>query len=76
MIAYINPEKADYILMNFLPGSLSPISLLEMGLHAKDGKLLVICTPGYARYENVRITCARYSIPLFSSIEEAIATIP
>ena len=69
-------EKADYILMNFLPGSLSPISLLEMGLHAKDGKLLVICTPGYARYENVRITCARYSIPLFSSIEEAIATIP
>ena len=65
-------ESADYILMNFLPGSLSPISLLELGLHAKGGKLFVVCTPGYARFDNVRITCARYDIPLYSSLEDAV----
>lgn len=68
-------ESADYILMNFLPGSLSPITLLELGLHARDGRLLVVCTPGYSRYDNVRITCARYSIPVFSSLEGAINAI-
>ena len=65
-------ESADFILMNILSGSLSPISLLELGLHARAGKLFVICTPGYARYDNVRITCARYDIPLYSSLEDAV----
>ena len=68
-------ESADYILMNILPGSLSPISLLELGLHARDGKLLVVCTPEYSRYDNVRITCARYSVPVFSSLEGAVNAI-
>ena len=68
-------EKADYILMNFLSGSQSPVTLLEMGLHARGGKLLVVCTPGYFRYDNVRITCQRYSIPLYATLEEAIDTI-
>ena len=69
-------ERADYILMNILPGSLSPITLLELGLHARGGKLYVVCSPGFSRYDNVRITCARYSVPLFSSLEEAIEAIP
>ena len=68
-------ECADYILMNLLPGSLSPISLLELGLHARSGKLYVVCTPGFARYDNVRITCTRYSIPIFSTLEEAVEAI-
>lgn len=68
-------ESADYILMNILPGSLSPISLLELGLYAREGKLLVVCTPEYSRYDNVRITCARYSVPVFSSLEDAVNAI-
>lgn len=69
-------ESADYILMNILPGSLSPISLLELGLHARGGKIFVVCTSGYSRYDNVRITCARYGVPVFSDMEEAIEAIP
>lgn len=68
-------ESADWILMNFLPGSQSPITLLELGLHAKSGKLIVICTPGYFRYDNVRITCGRYGVPVYSSLETAIEAI-
>ena len=65
-------EKADRILMYFLPGSQSPITLLELGLHARSGKLLVVCTEDYFRYDNVRITCQRYAVPLYSSLEAAV----
>lgn len=69
-------EKADYILMVFLPGSQSPITLLELGLHARNGKLLVVCTPGFYRYDNVQITCERYGVPLYSSLDQAILALP
>jgi len=68
-------ESADWILMNFLPGSQSPITLLELGLHAKSGKLIVVCTPGYFRYDNVRITCLKYGVPMYSSLETAVSAI-
>lgn len=50
-------EAADLIVMNLLGDSRSPISLLEMGLYARSGKLFVACSPDYYRYDNVRITC-------------------
>ena len=65
-------EKADWIIMNFLPGSRSPITLLELGLHAASGRLLVICPPGFYRYDNVRITCGRYGVPMLDSLEDAV----
>ena len=68
-------EDADYILMNFLPGSKSPITLLELGLFAKSGKLHVVCTDGFYRYDNVRITCAKYGVPVYASLTEAIGEI-
>ncbi len=68
-------EKADFILMNFLPGSQSPITLLELGLFARSGKLHVVCPKEYYRYDNVRITCGRYSVPVYASLEEAVTAI-
>ena len=65
-------EKADWIIMNFLPGSRSPITLLELGLHARSGRLLVICPPGFYRYDNVCITCGRYGVPMLDSLEDAV----
>ena len=69
-------EKADYILMVFLPGSQSPITLLELGLHARSNKLLVVCTPGFYRYDNVRFTCDRYGVPVYGSLDEAVEALP
>ena len=68
-------EDADFILMNFLPDSKSPITLLELGLFAKSGKLYVVCTEGFYRYDNVRITCAKYGVPVYASLTEAIGGI-
>lgn len=63
-------EKADWIVMYFAPGTISPISLLEFGLHVKGGKLLVCAPEGYQRKGNVDITCERYGIRQFETLEQ------
>ena len=59
-------EKADYIIMNILGDSKSPISLLELGLHVRSGKLIVFCPKSFYRYDNVRVTCETYGVRLYS----------
>ena len=62
-------EEADMIIMYILGTSKSPISLLEMGLHARSGKMDVICEPDFYRYDNVRITCEYYNVPLYTDLD-------
>ena len=50
-------EEADMIVMYILGSSKSPISLLEMGLHAKGGN-------------NVRITCEYYKVPMYDDLDD------
>lgn len=59
-------EKADIILMNIIGTSKSPITLLEMGIHSKENKLIVFCPDNFYRFDNVKITCKRYGIPLIT----------
>lgn len=42
-------EEADMIIMYILGTSKSPISLLEMGLHAKSDKIHVICEKDFLK---------------------------
>lgn len=65
-------EYADIIVFVFLPGSKSPITLLELGLHANSGKCIVYCPDGFWRKGNVDIVCEKYSIKQVNSIEEII----
>lgn len=62
-------EKSTYIVLNLLPQSKSPISLLELGLFAKSGKLWVCCPDNFYRSGNVQIICDKYNIPLYKDIE-------
>lgn len=64
-------DMADRILMHFEPETKSPITLLELGLHAADSKLIVSCPDGFWRKGNVEIVCKRYNIPLFNDLGEA-----
>lgn len=66
-------DSADVIVLYLSPGSQSPISLLEMGLHARSGKLIVYCPNGYWRKGNVDITAAKYDVEQVGSIESLIA---
>lgn len=65
-------EIADVIVMYFDPNTKSPISLLELGLHAKERKLIVICPDGFWRKGNVDIVCEMYDIKQISSFNELI----
>lgn len=65
-------EHADKILMYFDPKTKSPISLLELGLYARTGKLIVVCPEGFWRKGNVDIVCEKYGIEQVETIEEAI----
>lgn len=63
-------EKADVVLMYLLPETMSPISLLEFGLYAKSQKLYVVCPSGFWRKGNVDITCHKYNVPVFDTLQE------
>lgn len=65
-------ESADVIVLYLSPGSQSPVSLLEMGLHARSGKLILLCPPGYWRKGNVDITAQRYGVEQVSDLPALI----
>jgi hypothetical protein len=67
-------ENTSIIFMYFSPETKSPISLLELGLHAQDN-IIVCCPDGFWRKGNVEIVCSRNGIPLFDNLEKAIASL-
>ncbi|MGC3961048.1 MAG: nucleoside 2-deoxyribosyltransferase domain-containing protein [Verrucomicrobiota bacterium] len=68
-------ERADLIALHFAPESRAPISLLELGLFARTGKLIVSCPEGYWRKGNVEMVCQRYGVALVGSLDELIQTV-
>lgn len=62
-------EKSDIICLYLDPNTKSPISLLELGIHIRSGKLVVCCPDGFYRKANVDITCARYGVEVHGSYD-------
>jgi hypothetical protein len=65
-------ERATAIAMYFAPATKAPITLLELGLFARSGKVVVCCPPGFWRRGNVEIVCARYRVDLVESLSELV----
>ena len=70
-----NQRKADVIAMYFAPDSKSPISLLELGLFADTGKMIVCCPDGFYRKGNVDIVCKKYNVEEVETFKDFIAKI-
>lgn len=75
-------ERADAIFMFLQPGTISPISIGELGLFAGRNstgmminKLIVVCPDGFQRKVNVEEMCARYNVPLFSDFSEGLSAV-
>ncbi len=68
-------ERATLIAMYFAPGTQAPVTLLELGLAARGGKLVVCCPDGYWRKGNVEVVCARYNVPLFADLASLVAEV-
>ena len=68
-------DKADIILMYFDENTKSPISLLELGLYASSGKVILYCPEGFWRKGNVDIVCGRYDIKQVQSMKELLTAV-
>ncbi len=64
---------SDKIILNLLPHSLSPISLVELGLYVDSGKLIVICPKEFYKSEYVYTLCQKYNTPVFEDITQALS---
>ena len=65
-----NLERVDVIAMYLPEASKAPISLLEFGLFASSGRLIVACPKKFWRQGNVEIVCKRYNVPLVETVEK------
>ncbi|MEM9777717.1 MAG: nucleoside 2-deoxyribosyltransferase domain-containing protein [Chloroflexota bacterium] len=65
-------DRVDAIFMYFAAGSKSPITLLELGLHAASGKVIIVCPNDFWRRGNLEVIAERYGIPLFEKIEAGL----
>jgi hypothetical protein len=66
-------EKCDLVVMFLAPNSMSPISLLELGLF-KD-KMVICCPDGFYRKGNVDVVADRYNIPVFEDFDSFLVEI-
>lgn len=65
-------EEADIIIMYLGSETLSPISLLELGLHASSGKIRLVVGKKFWRKGNVDIVAHRYNIKTYESLTDLI----
>src|SRR5262245_11400635 len=68
-------ERADLIAMYFAPDTRAPITLLELGLAARGGRLVVCCPEGFWRKGNVDLVCRRYGIPTVPDLDGLAAAV-
>lgn len=67
-------DAADIIAFYFDPATKSPITLMELGLHAAKNpeKMIVCCPEGFWRKGNVDIVCARYGVRQVATLDALI----
>jgi len=63
-------EGADIIAMYLDPATTAPISMLELGLFARTGKLIVACPEGFPKKANVQYVCGKFGIEMLESVGE------
>ena len=68
-------ERASLVAMYFDPATKAPVTLLELGLFARCGRLVVCCPEGYFRKGNVDVVCARYGVPRVANLDALVAAI-
>jgi hypothetical protein len=68
-------ERATVVAMYFAPATKAPVTLLELGLTARSGRLVVCCPEGYWRRGNVEVVCARYGVPLVPTLGDLVTEV-
>lgn len=68
-------DSANVIALYLAPGTQSPISLLELGLHADYSGLIVCCPAGFWRKGNVDLVCERKGVATTDSLAHLISVV-
>jgi hypothetical protein len=68
-------ERASVVAMYFAPNTRAPITLLELGLHARAGRLVVCCPEGFWRRGNVEVVCRGYGVPMLESVSDLVTEV-
>lgn len=68
-------ERATVVAMYFAAATKSPITLLELGLLARSGRLLVCSPAGFWRRGNIEVVCARYGVQLVDDMSQLITVV-
>jgi len=69
-------DYSDLIVFYFDPNTKSPITLMELGLYAASGKVIIVCCPdGFWRKGNVEIVCQRHNVTLVNSFDELVDSV-
>lgn len=71
-----NIEQSDLVVFYFDPNTMSPITLLELGLCAGlEKRAVVYCPEPFWRKGNVDIVCDRYGFSVVESMEDLITVV-
>lgn len=68
-------EKADLIIFFFDANTVSPVTMMELGLWADSGKVLVCCDPRFWRAGNIHLVCERYNVPYVEKFEDLVTAV-
>ena len=68
-------ERAAVVAMYFASNTKSPVTLLELGLMARSGRLVVCSPAGFWRQGNIEVVCARYGVQLVQEMSELVAVV-
>lgn len=67
-------EQADLVIFYFDPNTKSPITLMELGLCARQHRFrtIVCCPEGFWRKGNVDIVCEKFGIKMVETLDKLI----
>ena len=70
-------RRADVVAFYFQPGTISPITLMELGIVAasKPKSAFVCCPDGYHRKGNVDIVCETFGLRTYSTFDKLVETL-
>jgi nucleoside 2-deoxyribosyltransferase len=71
-------DACDVICFFFDWATMSPVTMMELGLWARSGKCVVCCDDGEGRFwkgTNVRMVCERYGVPHVRRFEDLVGEV-
>jgi hypothetical protein len=68
-------ERSSVVAMYFDPATRSPVTLIELGLTAASGRLIVGCPHGFWRRGNLEVVCARHGVALHDDLDALIGAV-